>query len=205
MKKILVFALFVMGITTISAQVTFRPGVRAGVNFSHFTEGDSYYESYYNDVTGEYYSVEQKDEFKSLTSFYVGFFGDLNLSRYYSLQPEITFSQQGAEFNYYDGYTGNKETGELKVSYLSFAIVNKFKFNKFNFHLGPTLEFVVDDNFDTEAGVDFDFFLGAGYNFTDNFGIEARVKKGIVPVIDTNDTHTNVVFSVGATYKFDIK
>jgi len=52
------------------------------------------------------------------------------------------------------------------------------------------------------------FVLGAGFNFTPNFGIEARVKKGIIPVyysdIDSVD-HTNVVFSLGATYTFDVK
>ena len=61
-------------------------------------------------------------------------------------------------------------------------------------------------NFDNDANVDLAFFLGAGYDITPNFGVEARIKKGIVPVLDYSDgNHTNVVFSVGAFYKFDVK
>jgi hypothetical protein len=66
----------------------------------------------------------------------------------------------------------------------------------------------VSQNFNTEADVDMGFILGTGYNFTPNFGIEARVKKGIIPVFysdDDNTNHTNVVFSLGATYTFDVK
>jgi hypothetical protein len=47
--------------------------------------------------------------------------------------------------------------------------------------------------------------LGAGISLTPNFGIEARVKKGIIPVVDYNESHTNVVFSLGGTYTFDLK
>ena len=65
--------------------------------------------------------------------------------------------------------------------------------------------FVVSKNFNTEADVDMAFVLGAGFNFTPNFGIEARVKKGIIPVFYSGVDHTNVVFSLGATYTFDVK
>ena len=55
--------------------------------------------------------------------------------------------------------------------------------------------------------MDLAFILGMGYDITPNFGIEARVKKGIIPTIsnDYANDHTNVVFSVGATYTFDTK
>lgn len=94
----------------------------------------------------------------------------------------------------------------MDVAYLSLKMLNKFTFSdKFNVHVGPTIDFVVDNNFDTNSDVDLAFILGAGYNFNSNFGIEARVKKGIVPVIDTDVNHTNVVFQLGATYTFDVK
>jgi hypothetical protein len=94
----------------------------------------------------------------------------------------------------------------MNVNYLSFEVLNKFSFsNQFNIHFGPTLDFVVSKNFSTESDADLAFVLGAGYKFTPNFGIEARVKKGIVPVLYDGMDHTNVVFSIGGTYTFDIK
>lgn len=197
MKKILIIALFtVFGMT--HAQVTFKPGLRGGVNFTHFTKGENY--SY----NGSSY-VNDEVKFGSKTDFYLGFYGALHLTKYYTLQPEIDYSRQGAVYRATDGFPDER----LDVSYMSIAIANKFTFtDKFNVHIGPTIDFVVDNNFNTESDVDLAFFLGAGYNFTKNFGIEARVKKGIIPVLESNysdDYHTNVVFSVGATYTFDLK
>jgi hypothetical protein len=84
--------------------------------------------------------------------------------------------------------------------------MNKFTFgDRFNLHFGPTLDFTVNRNFDTDANFDMAFVLGVGLSLTPNFGIEARVKKGIIPVVDFDNNHTNVVFSVGGTYTFDVK
>jgi len=222
MKKILVVVIVLFGFGQAKAQVTFKPGLRAGVNFSHLTQGNDlgYYDSSFRN--------EDNVEFKSKTDFYVGFYGALRLTRYYTLQPEITYSRQGSKFEmrevYYDSFdTANfyNKSGQIDVSYLSVAVINKFTFSeKFNVHVGPTIDFVVEKNgpllnpnndsyyyndYDS-TDVDLAFVAGVGFNFTKNIGIEARVKKGIIPVIDTSDdSHTNVNFSVGATYTFDLK
>lgn len=175
MKKIIVLAVCILGFATASAQVTFEPGIRGGVNFSHFTEGDDYYDYYYNG-NGNYVEVSNRKTFSSKTDFYLGFFGALKLSKFYTLQPEVDYTRQGATYEFRDSNDRLREE-KLDVSYLSIAVANKFTFNKFNFHAGPTIDFVVEDNFNTDNEVDFAFFLGAGYNFTDNFGIEARIKR----------------------------
>lgn len=210
--KFIIAILVFFAFSQVEAQVSFKPGLRAGVNFSHFTRGDEAYsnDGYY-DLNGNFIPTYTNDTYKSKTGFYVGFYGALKLTKYYTLQPEITYSNQGSS---YEGltYVPNSTqqlpfTRTLDVSYLSVAIVNKFTFNdKFNIHIGPTIDFVVDQNFDTDSDVDLAFVLGAGYNITRNFGLEARVKKGIIPVLDfSNSNHTNVVFSLGATYTFDVK
>lgn len=204
MKKFLLSVVCLFLYNTVSAQVTFRPGVRAGLNFSHFTKGDVYY-NYYYDNNGNYVELRNEDQFSSKTDFYVGVFGTLQLSKFYALQPEIDFSRQGSKIDYYDGGIMRNVSKTLDVSYLSFALVNKFTFNNFNFHVGPTIDFVVEENFRADNEVDLTFLLGAGYNFNKNFGIEGRIKKGIVPVLDMNSNHSNVVFSLGATYTFDVK
>lgn len=203
MKKLFIAA--VIGLFALSqaeAQVSFRPGVRGGVNFSHFTKGDSYTDFYYDG--SDYVYTNNRRDFGSKTDFYLGIYGALKLSKVYTLQPEIDYSRQGATYDYVSN--GIFYTDDLNVSYLSVAVVNKFTFNKFNVHVGPTVDFVVENDFDTDSDIDFAFQLGAGYDFTKNFGIEARVKKGVIPVLDFSDSnHSNVVFSVGATYTFDVK
>jgi hypothetical protein len=202
MKKVFIIAfLAFFGMT--QAQVTFKPGLRGGINFSHISKGNNYDNNYYYyDNNGNYVNGNRPD-FKSKTDFYIGFYGAVRLSKYYTLQPELDYSRQGAIYKR-SGFADER----LDISYLSLAVINKFTFTeKFNIHIGPTIDFVVDNNFDTENDVDLTFYLGAGYNFTKNFGIEARVKKGIVPVVEQyNDGYnTNVVFSFGATYSFDLK
>ena len=201
------------------AQVTFKPGLRGGVNVSHFTKGDYGYSSgYYYDGNGNYVpTYDNKDNaFSSKVDFYVGFYGALRLTKHYTLQPEFTYSNQGTTYKSYASYynsdgvfigNSNPISSKLNISYLSIGMINKFYFNsKFNIHIGPTIDFVVSKNYSVDNDVDLAFLLGAGYNFNSNFGIEARIKKGIVPTISDNfGNHTNVVFSVGATYTFDIK
>lgn len=203
MKKIVIIVILALfGIAQTQAQVSFKPGIRGGLNFSHFTN-DNYnnYNNGYYDVYGNYINSGGPN-FDSKTDFYLGFFGALKLTRYYTLQPGIDYSNQGTTYK-----DINNSSAKLNVSYLSISVVNKFTFtDKFNVHVGPTIDFVVDKNFDVDNDVDLAFQLGAGYNFTDNFGIEARVKKGIVPVLWNSDyDHTNVVFQLGATYTFDVK
>ena len=199
MKKTIIIAGFILlGFAQLSAQVSFRPGLRVGANFSHFTKGDRVYSNSYYDS----YS-RSNIEYNSLTNLYVGIYGALKLTKYYTLQPEIDYSNQGSSLK----YPGFSNSEKFNVTYLSLVMINKFSFSdKFNIHLGPTLDFVVENDFRTNSDADLAFVLGAGYNFTKNIGIEARVKKGIIPVIeDNNVTHTNVVFSIGAAYTFDVK
>lgn len=207
MKRIFIAAVLVFfAFTQTEAQVTFKPTLRAGANFSHFTKGD-YYDYYDNNG-----NLVDAPDFKSKSDFYVGFAGTLHLTKYYTLQPELDYSRQGAKYTYYDDVTSGYRTQQLDVSYLSIAIVNKFTFNKFNVHLGPTIDFVVDksNNFNP-TDIDFAFVAGMGYDITKNFGLEARIKKGIIPVNDdywddnSDSNHTNVVFSIGAYYSFDVK
>lgn len=204
MKKLFIAAVIsLFALSQAEAQVSFRPGVRGGLNFSHFTKGDDYTNFYYDGT--DYVYTDSRRDFGSKTDFYFGMYGALKLTKMYTLQPEIDYSRQGSTYEFI-GSNNIRTTQDLNVSYLSIAVVNKFTFNKFNVHVGPTVDFVVEDDFDTDSDVDFAFQLGAGYDFTKNFGIEARVKKGIIPVLDFSDnSHTNVVFSVGATYTFDVK
>ncbi|MFV8326576.1 hypothetical protein [Flavobacterium sp. ZS1P14] len=54
--------------------------------------------------------------------------------------------------------------------------------------------------------IDLGLFIEAELKFGKNFGIEARAKKGLIPVLDYSDrNHNNVIFQFGDTYTFDVK
>lgn len=206
-KSIIVAVICFFGLTQMNAQVSFRPGVKAGLNVSHFTQTN-----------------RTDEKFNSKTDFYAGVFGALKLTKVYTLQPELVYTRQGAEREYFDK-DNRRRTEDLDVSYLSIGVANKFTFKNFNFQVGPTIDVKVNDshkeiapnnneNYSYEfnnnpyTGIDFAFFAGVGYDFTKNFGVEARIKKGIIPVNDSwdyDENYTNVVFQIGATYTFDIK
>jgi hypothetical protein len=228
MKNFLIAAMVFLAFSQVEAQVTFSPGLRAGANFSHFSQGDSYY---YDNVinfepnTGQSIRLPET-KFTSKTDFYVGFYGALKLSKFYTLQPEVTYSRQGSKLESYSYTDSSVRKTELQfdVSYISVGIINKFTFNdKFNMHIGPTIDILTEqsgnsnfqpqnfnnnyyyyDSYNANSDIDLAFVFGLGYNFTKNIGIEARVKKGIIPVLDFSDNHTNVVFSAGLIYTFDV-
>ncbi|WP_080776998.1 outer membrane beta-barrel protein [Chryseobacterium phocaeense] len=199
MKKIL-FLLTALISGFAFSQVTFTPGIRAGANFSHFSNSEDFNYYYYNEFPN---AQQPYMDYKTKTDFYIGFLGNIRLAKFYALQPEINYSRQGAKIhtnvNNWDGRT-------LSVSYLGMQLINKFYFNKFNVHAGPTLEFVVEKkNFDPENEIDLGITVGLGYDITPNFGIEARVKKGFIPVDSYNSNHSNVVFQTGLYYTFNMK
>ena len=199
MKRIVMAFLFFFGLTQINAQVTFKPGLRAGLNLSKITQSDA----------------------STRTDFYVAGFGELKLTKYYTLQPEISYSKQGGNdvlVEAYNNQTGNYDLSkeDISVDYISFAIVNKFTFNnKFNMHVGPTIDFQAGQNRFTQSDVDLAFLFGLGFNVTNNLSIEARVKKGIIDIYETDyfssnsydvgDYNTNFLFQLGVSYTFDLK
>lgn len=202
MKKLIVLAFFyAFGISQSNAQVTFKPGVKAGVNFARLTQTDNPNERFYGK-----------------TDFYVGILGELKLSRVYTMQPEVLYSRQGSGIEYVDS-NNVRHDDKINISYLSLGLANKFTFDKLNIHVGPTFDIKINDtnkelgnNNDYNDyyedyygnGIDMAIFIGAGYSITNNLEFEARVKKGIIPVNDGWDSE-NMVFQVGLAYTFDTK
>ncbi|MWB93861.1 outer membrane beta-barrel protein [Flavobacterium sp. GA093] len=199
MKKIIVIA-FVLVTGVINAQVTFKPGLRAGAALSTFSNTNSSYK----------------------TDFYVGAFGEINLTKVYSLQPEITYTQQGSDnikiIRDYDGENYVLESRDLEIDYLSVAMINKFTFNQgFQLQVGPTLDFRVQDNLKyLDSDVDLAFVLGLAYRISPDLTFEARFKKGLVDVLESDyyssggynddywldDYNTNIGFQIGLAYSF---
>lgn len=195
--------LFIVLISSLSfAQVTFTPGVRGGVNFAKFTETDGGIYNWF-EASDDYWAGEEKVQTRYITDFYVGAFGTIRFSKLYALQPEINYSRQGTIMK-----TSTQEV-KSELSYISLQAVNKFYLKKFNLHAGLSIDLLISDkNFDpyNKKTTDLGILVGAGYDITKNFGIEARFKKGMISQIKTtSEDHTNLLFQAGVYYTFNMK
>ena len=209
MKKVIMATLCCIGFATSQAQVTVKPGVRAGLNVSSLTNLDA----------------------DSKADFYVGGQVGIQFTKFYTLQPELTYSRQGAKVNgYFDNFDNfdpndpafRARSFDLELQYISLSVANKFKIiDGFHALVGPSLDIKVGDNFADNSdliGFDLAIFGGLGYTFSNGFTVEARFKQGLVDIFgdnydyDYNDddyyndyvdnVKLNQVFQIGASYTF---
>ena len=195
MKKIIFASLLFLGYLQSNAQVTFRPGVRTGANFSKITDTDS--------------------DFKP--DFYLGIYGALKLSKFYVFQPELSYTRQGANnVSSYDFDQVNQQYVARKVdisnAFVTLGITNKFYLNeKVNINISPTIDLMLDPDEYTDSELDLAISLGAGYKIARNLEAEIRFKKGLVDTFMANhsyalnQTNTNFLFQLGLAYTFDFK
>ncbi|KRD11311.1 hypothetical protein ASE21_06280 [Flavobacterium sp. Root901] len=204
MKKIIAaaFVLFA-GIFNSKAQAAFNPGLRAGLSLSTISETHANYRP----------------------DFYIGALGEINISKRYSLQPEINYIRQGSDNvarNFIDPNTDTEKTvyQDLQISYLSIDLINKLKFGQgFQVQFGPALDVLLNDNLAFRKTYnDLSFVTGVAYKMPSGLGFEFRFKKGLFDVLDSDyyynnsndhyffgDYNTNVNFQIGITYSFNVK
>ncbi len=176
MKKTLFLCCLAFVALAANAQVSIQPGVRGGINFSKLTNSDA----------------DMK------TDFFVGGSIAIKFTKFYALQPELTYSRQGAKaMDYYNAlvpefdpmfYPERKVERKYSLDYLSLGIINKFTFGPgFQVMVGPSFDFKVADNFDSYgygSPQDFDLSLVAGVGFAlkNGLGFDLRFKQGLVDV-----------------------
>ncbi|MBZ4035839.1 porin family protein [Flavobacterium sp. 17A] len=181
------------------AQVTFKPGIHAGVNVSKITNTD----------------------LGSKTDFYLGGFGALKLGKVYTLQPELTYSRQGGKGPAYMLATQSNQNIDVSLQYISALTINKFNFTPNIYALaGPFADILIADdikvnsnntvrNFSKGEDVDFGVVAGLGYSLKNGIAFEARIKKGFtnayINYSDESGDGNNLVFQFGAAYTFGKK
>jgi hypothetical protein len=199
MKKItlIAFVLFI-GLVKSQAQVKVSPGLRGGLNISTLTN---------------------IDDNRSKTDFYIGGLVDIKFNRYFSLQPEITYSRQGDEGRYFEN--GRYYSEKYELNYLTLGAVAKYHFGGKGFHVlaGPSLDIKVGDNYINSNPEGFDLAIvgGVGYTLPNGLTFEARIKQGLIDIygydgLDNNnddyyynDVILNQVFQIGISYTFKVK
>ena len=201
MKKItlIAFALFI-GLATSQAQMKVSPGIRGGLNLSTLTNIDD------NSMKSDYY---------------IGGLVEIKFNKYFTLQPEITYSRQGSEGREYYFDTDSFENTKYELNYVTLGAVAKFNFGGQGFHVlaGPSLDIKTSDNFGRYGydpiGTDFAFVGGLGYSFPNGLTFEARFKQGFIDIygydgIDYDDYYydqviLNQVLQFGISYTFKVK
>jgi opacity protein-like surface antigen len=191
MKKLLITVLILNSFFAIS-QKRFNAGFRAGINISNLTATEGENSIGYN----------------------FGFVPSLDISKAYGLAIELSYSQQGTN-NVLSRIENKVDKRDITINYLSLIVLNKFKFNeKFSFVIGPGLDHKLNnDVLLGNTSVDLSFLAGLNYSLNKNLTIDARVKKGLVDVVETNylitevpsSYNTNLVFQFGLTYNLDLK
>ncbi|MDP5198461.1 porin family protein [Flavobacterium sp. DG2-3] len=195
MRKFAVLAIMLLiGIQT-EAQVRVSPGLRGGLNVSTLTN---------------------IDDNSSKTDFYIGGLVDIKFNKYFSVQPEITYSRQGDEGRYFEN--GRYYSEKYELNYITLGAVAKFNFKGGGFHVlaGPSLDLKVDDNYINSNPEDFDLAIvgGVGYTLPNGLTFEARIKQGLVDIYGYDnydndyyydDVILNQVFQIGVRYTFKTK
>lgn len=174
MKKLTLFVAAVMVTAATIAQVKVRPGFRAGLNVSKITHLEN---------------VNRK------VGANAAMFVNVHLAKFYELQPELTYSNQGWSrdaYSFTDPYNNvnyNVRSEDVSTHYIGIALTNKFFMSpNIGLHilLGPGMEFNVSDNlpYDSITPIDLTLFAGIGYEFPFGLGFEARYKQGLIDVRD---------------------
>jgi hypothetical protein len=162
-------------------------GIKAGVNVASLKDN-------------------QTSDIDPRTGFHAGLLANIPLSGSFRLQPEITYSSQGAKYN---------TLGEEKVNYVNIPILLQYQFpGGFRLQTGPQLGLLTDAKLERLSGgetdvkdqfstADVSWAFGAAYLTPLGLGIDARYNLGLNNVVDT-DLHTvkNQVWQFGLFYQF---
>ncbi|KMQ65096.1 opacity protein [Chryseobacterium angstadtii] len=183
-----------------SNPVTF--GVKGGMNVSSLSKD------------------EGLDDQKSKIGFNAGVFANIPVAESFSIQPEVLYSQYGSKADY--TVLGTKFSSSTKLDYITVPVMFQYNLIPNLFvEAGPEFGFMVSaknkiknenngnsttsDNYkDDLKTFNFGIGLGAGYYFTQNFGITARYVAGVTDIFKDNsgDAIRNNTFQVGLAYKF---
>ena len=188
MKKIITLIVFAAVALCAQTQVSFKYGVKAGINVSTWT-GDA-------------------DDAESLTRGQFGAFARLSILDKLAIQPELLYSLQGTKGDGEDGTT------KIKTNYVQIPVMFKYyPIMGLNLQAGPQIGFLAkaevqgEDIKDYMNKMDFAFNLGAGYDTDFGVGIDARYSIGLTNVLDDDELFgdnkaQNGVFSLAISYSF---
>lgn len=172
---------------------------------------------------------EDELDSSSKTGFTAGLMVEIPLTKNFSLQPELLYSQQGSKSSFSDSdVTNSKFESTIKLNYLNIPVMLKYYAVKgLSLQAGPQIGILLkahnkyQDNFlgyenqdsmnlkEYASGLDASINLGLGYQFADKFYADARYnisysnvfKESDVSYFINNDMK-NRVFQITVGYFF---
>lgn len=145
-----------------------------------------------------------QDNLDSKTGFVLGATAEVSLTKHFSIQPELLYSQQGA-----------KQRGSFiyDLNYVSLPIMVKYYIARgFSVEAGPQFSFLVKDELISDSNneasantnaenFDFSANLGLGYKLDNGIFFQTRYNLGLTSISDTPDVK-NGVFQMSLGYQF---
>lgn len=186
MKKTIIIAAICMAALPAFSQGV-HWGIKAGLNVSDI-------------------SSNGPDVLSSRLGFHGGGLAHIHISPHFAVQPELLYSNQGAEIDDSDE--------KYKLAYLNMPVMAQYMFNNgFRIQTGPQIglllkgtrddgdnEVDIKDNLET---IDFAWSFGVGYIFKSRIGIDARYNLGLIDIAENPAVdYKNRVFQVGLFYQF---
>lgn len=172
MKKVLLSAVAIMAFGVAAQAQDMKFGVKAGANFTNF---------------GGDYDGDGK------TGFYVGGLVDFGISGNFHIQPELLYSNEGAE--------------DASLDFIRIPVMAKYYLMEgLSLQAGPEIAFKVggDEGID-EGTKSLDFGIGAGVAYELPMGVffDARYNLGLANISDFDPVDiNNTGFMIGAGYRF---
>jgi hypothetical protein len=173
---------------SVNSKVSF--GIKAGVNVANVHD-------------------DQTANTNSLIGFNAGVLAHIHLDNKIAIQPEVTYSMQGAKY---------PTLGKEKIGYINIPVLVQFMFEQgFRVETGPQLGFVTNAKLERSSGgttnikyqfktIDFSWAFGLGYISGSGLGIDARYNLGLSNIADTKGglPHVvkNKVWQFGLFYQF---
>lgn len=197
MKKIcLLFVILCIGFTANAQKISF--GFKGGLNSSWVT-GDS------------------SDGVSPRIGVHLGVMSEFSLSEKFSIQPELIYSQQGAQQDVaftLDGFTLQEEELKARHNYLNLPILAKYYITEnFSIEAGPQIGFLLSaeqegsgvevDAKEALKSIDFAASLGVSYKLNNGLNFSARYNAGLSDVNDVEgvtDENFNGVLQLSIGY-----
>ncbi|WP_426058862.1 porin family protein [Hymenobacter sp. B1770] len=190
MKKVILSLGLLAGVATAANAQEVRFGLKGGVNYSTITTDD-------ND-----------EDIESKIGLLGGAFANFGLSDLISIQPEVLYSQKGAQ-------SESMNDAKFKLNYIDVPVLVKVNAGGLFFEGGPQVGFLagakitdgttsvdVKDNF---KSVDFGYAVGLGYQAESGPMIGLRYNGGITNIskeTSDNDKTRNSAFQLYVGFAF---
>jgi len=159
MKKLLWIIIVSLYSMSINAQLDVNYGLKTGLNYN--VNGNL---SISGGLAGFYEKVSSERDF----GFHAGMFAQLNFTKLY-VRPEFLFTKTKSTYNHL-----LSPASEFKLSTLEIPVLVGFNIIKpISVYIGPTFQYIIDNEFSTTFDLDIENDIVLGLNF----GIALQLQK----------------------------